>query len=681
MKRLFSIFLIAILVVGVTACEDSGIDEPIYINPTPEPEPEPNPDDPQPDDPQPEPEPTPGKGYVVMNEVNTSLKYIELYNPSEFDADLSGYKIMKNNEAYMKNLDGSGDFVITDGTTLRAGEFAIIGCKGKDTQYGGLFLGVSSSGISGSKSLLLELHNAKGERVDYFVNSPYEKPCAVDEWDADVEHTFEVAGRLPDGEQTWSVCSTATAGCSNNTAEATATFTHTPVDFDSTTPNTPPTDPTPEPEPGVGYYTGLDYVYDMEALPEIHISVPLDQWNQFLKNYDADKYNDDYVECDATFTKGSDHYSFERAGLRLRGNTSRVRPEGNHGEMHTTDKTDWHHCHFMLNLRKFVKDDQHEIMGVRKLHLKWFKEDPCYVREVYSFDLFRRYGIWTALRSSYCRLWIHVEGDSKEAYYGVYEMLEAIDDKFIERRADKFDGVEGNVWKARWGASFRTTDDWEFVNDGGSRNCHYELKTNTDSFSAAKEQLVDFILKLNGKQGENFKSWIAEVCDVELLLKTYAVNVALGMWDDYWNNTNNFYFYFSTTDKLAYKFYFLPYDYDNTLGTSNAYDPARQNPLEWGKNENPLIYKIIQYDEWRKIYVDALKELASEQYDYLNMTSSVSRILKWQEMIRPYVDNDTDEDCEIYDKPASWGSYSHYRLMDMGSNNYFRVKCETLNNM
>ncbi len=672
MKRLFFFLLIATLSVGFVACEESGIDAPFTSGPQPEPEPTPK------------PEPTPGEGYVMLNEVNTSLKYIELYNPSEYDADLSGYKIKKNNDGYLKNADESGDFVVTEGAILPAGGFAIIGCKGKDTQYDGLFLGVSASGISGSKSILLELYNTDGERVDYFVNSPYEQPRAVDEWDANVEHSFDVAGRIPDGSAIWSVCADATPGLTNSTTEASAVFTHTPVDFEATTPNTPDTpepEPEPEPTPGTGYYAGIDYVYDITALPEIHISVPLDQWNQFLKNYDEDMYNDEYVECDATFTKGADHYSFERAGLRLRGNTSRVRPEGYHGQMHTTDDTNWHHCHFMLNLRKYVKDDQHEIMGVRKIHLKWFKEDPCYVREVYSFDLFRRYGIWTALRNSYCRLWIHVEGDSKEAYYGIYELLEAVDDKYIERRADKFDATEGNLWKARWGASFRTTDDWEFVNDGGSRNCHYELKTNTDSFDAAKEQLKDFILKLTGKQGDSFKTWIAQVCDVELLLKTYAVNVALGMWDDYWNNTNNFYFYFSTTDKYDYKFYFIPYDYDNTLGTSNAYDPARQNPLEWGRSDNPLIYKIIQYDEWRKIYVDALKELASERYDYLNMTSSVSRILQWQNMIREYVDNDTDEDCEIYDRPASWGNYSHYRLTEMGANNYFKVKCETLNNM
>ena len=94
---------------------------------------------------------------MVINEVNASAKYIELYNPTEFDCDLSGMRIYKNNEGYLKNSDKSADFVIEPGTTLPAGGFAVLGCKGQEPVSLGLKLGVSATGISGSKSLLLEL--------------------------------------------------------------------------------------------------------------------------------------------------------------------------------------------------------------------------------------------------------------------------------------------------------------------------------------------------------------------------------------------------------------------------------------------------------------------------------------------------------------------------------------------
>ena len=89
----------------------------------------------------PTPNPTPSTGSelnVVINEVNTSAKYIELYNKGDKPADISGLTIIKNNEGPISNIDGSADFVVADGTTLPAGGFAVIGCKGNTTVYEGV---------------------------------------------------------------------------------------------------------------------------------------------------------------------------------------------------------------------------------------------------------------------------------------------------------------------------------------------------------------------------------------------------------------------------------------------------------------------------------------------------------------------------------------------------------------
>ena len=72
--------------------------------------------------------------------------------------------------------------------------------------------------------------------------------------------------------------------------------------------------------------------------------------------------------------------------------------------------------------------------------------------------------------------------------------------------------------------------------------------------------------------------------DVPLLLKTYAVNVAVGMWDDYWNNSNNYYFYFNPKGQ----FFFIPYDYDNTLGTSMDCGVIQDS----GRKDPPFMFHI-----------------------------------------------------------------------------------------
>lgn len=266
-------------------------------------------------------------------------------------------------------------------------------------------------------------------------------------------------------------------------------------------------------------------------------------------------------------------------------------------------------------------------------------------------------------------------------------MIEAIDDKFVKRRKDLFGDHEHNLWKCRWGATLNYNDIHGaniYYDDDSGANYTYELESNTDNFETAKAQLIEFTKNLTQRQGDDFHDWIASVCDVRLLLRTYAVNVAVGMWDDYWNNCNNYYIYFNSSDRDNYKFFFIPYDYDNTLGTSHncgvQSDSGRHDPLNWGNtDQNPLIGKILQFDDYHAIYVEALNELCSPDNDLFYYQHSINRISEWHNMIRDYVYNDTEEDCEIKDRPASWGNIYDYRILDANSSmNFFKVKAASI---
>ena len=458
------------------------------------------------------------------------------------------------------------------------------------------------------------------------------------------------------------------------------------------TPDTPGNDQTPEdPEKPWDYspvttatfgHKGLSYIWDETVIPEITVNVSLDEWNRLLGLYDQNKNTKEYIYCDITYKKGSDTHFIKDAGIRLRGNTSRRRPEAykNDGK-HVKNGADWQHCHFGVNLRKHVKDSKHEIEGIRKFNLKWFKDDPCYVRELFCYDLFRRAGIWTCAFDVYCRVWIHVEGDSNPAYFGVYEMIEPYDDKYVTKRKELFGSDEGNLWKCTWAQNSADLRDVNaiFGLDNNKDDFTYELKEYGSSFSEAKEQFQNFILNINRKSDENFKNWIKEVCDVELLMRTYAVNVAVGMWDDMWNNGNNYYLYFNSTDKNDYKVFMIPYDYDNTLGTSHIYDAAKQDPYNWG-DKGILIERMMSIEEFRNIYRDELKRLVDPANGLMDQATATQRIKIWQSKIQDYIKNDTGEDMEIKDRPASWGNIGDYRLMST-NNNYFTEKAKTINNL
>ena len=414
----------------------------------------------------------------------------------------------------------------------------------------------------------------------------------------------------------------------------------------------------------VDWKAAFGYVFDSSVIPEIHIIVTQEEWDKLLAAYDKDPNTSDFVECNVEYIKGKETLKISKAGLRLKGNTSRRRPQDTEGY--------FHHCHYGIDFHKYEKDAAHTVKGIRRVDLKWFKDDATYVREIYCYDLFRRFGVWTAINDVYAQVCIKV-GVPGLHYLGLYGMLEHIDKNYLRARKKEFGDEDGNLWKCRYPADLRSTDA-NFGVDNNSSTHTYELKTNKEEgFNAAKAQLQGFIRNLNSKTGSAFNEWIASVMDVDLFLKTYAVNVAVGMWDDYWCNSNNYYLYFNSTDPAKYKVFFIPYDYDNTLGTSGIIDAGRQDPMHWGKDDYPLMTKILQNPTWANKYKGYLRELCADG-GLFSWEKSHARISAWQDSINGFISNDTGEDMTIDDRPAGWGNHGEYRIMSDGSNNYFKVK-------
>ena len=415
--------------------------------------------------------------------------------------------------------------------------------------------------------------------------------------------------------------------------------------------------------------TPSDLVVDIFAInmvATITLDFSIEEWNKLLLNYDLNPKNEKKVVSRFTYTTNGRTTVLDSIGLKLKGNTSRRRPEGNTGELHNSFNPDWHHFHMSLDFSK--NREAQRFKGLNKVNLKWFKDDPMYAREIYSYDLFQRFGCWTAPRASYCKVNIRVGGEAP-AYYGVYVLLESVDEDYIVKRSAHWGSAIGWLWKGgyadNYNANFVQTISMGVedvsTNPALSQYFAYDLKTRKSELAAGKVRLTQFITDLNTKTGTDFQNWIAQQMDIELFLKTYAANVVLGMWDDYWSNANNFYFYFAGNGKA----YFIPYDYDNTLGTSQLMDNSgTQNPLAWGPmNGRPLVTKILAIPAYQTLYKNYIKELVNANNDYFTATKSIARIQGWHARIAGAVSNDTGEDMAIMDQPAYWGNQPNYRLL------------------
>lgn len=431
----------------------------------------------------------------------------------------------------------------------------------------------------------------------------------------------------------------------------------------------------------------LNYVFDKTALPEITIEISTEEWNKLLTNYDVNRDNEIEVAADYSFTKDGKTEKLTNIGFRLRGNTSRMRPEGTTGQLHNPDNPNWNQASFAFKFSKFNKSQR--FYGMQDLNVRFFREEPLHARDVYSYDLHRRYNVWTAPMSSYAKINIKIKEDQKTAYYGVYEMVEAINQDYLNKRFAPGNNT-GNLWKGNTytprnlgRADFVVTPDLDsrigIEDPDNNIYIPYDLKTNKKTIeTVAKPQLVKFLNDLKANVGN--KEWLEQNIDIDLFLRYLAVHVSLGNWDDFWNNGNNMYFYFDN----AGKFHMVPYDYDNTLGISwhdLVADAGKQNPLQWGKLDDsaPLALAILSVPEFVEQYKQHLMALINPEFNLFDYQKSATRIQAWHNLIRDHIQNDTGDNMILADQPPAWGSTDFYRTLSGDENtNFFRARANAI---
>ena len=444
----------------------------------------------------------------------------------------------------------------------------------------------------------------------------------------------------------------------------------------------------------------LNYIFGTDSVAEITLTISRKEWDKLCTNYDKNPKNEDCVHAGFEMKKGDKTWQISDIGMRLRGNTSRRRPQ-------VDDK--YYQAHFKLKFEEWCDDsgEERKLAGCMKgLNLKRFNEDPAYVREVFGYNYFRRNGIWTAPRAGYAHLFINIEeedGTAKKLDYGVYAMIEEINKQFLKERSESlqesgtlgggnFSNNKGDLWKCCWqssnGSSMATDYDGYrsfgveeiFLDESKSLRYDYDLKTNKDELVRARSSFIDFIEELNKLGSEDeIKKFYESKMNVDLFLKTYACNVLLGMDDDYWRNHNNYYFYFDKNGKA----YFIPYDYDNILGTNCFSDTATRNPLDWGEGayEAPLIEKLLSVPEFKQKYVDYLLMLSDTS---AFVDGSQNEIRRLQGLVKDLTSSNdivyADTSETIDDAVGSWCSNSgKYKLLDGDeTSNYFKAKAKSV---
>lgn len=319
-------------------------------------------------------------------------------------------------------------------------------------------------------------------------------------------------------------------------------------------------------------------MYDDDQVASIYLELPPDSLDHLLTNL----VNDRYLLARFIFEDGASRDTVEQVGLRLRGNTS----------LFAKKKS------FKISFNEFVAGREYQ--GVRKLILRGQHNDPTMVREKLFYEVWEKAEM-PERRAAFVRLYIN------QTYRGVYTNLEELDKTWLGR---VYDDNDGNFYKCTWPADLVYLGPDQQVYKAIMNNPEeraYDLKTNeiTDDYT----RLVALMAVLNQPVTAGFPDQIREILNVESVLKSFAIDVATGNWDDYFYNKNNYYLY---DNPSTGKFDFITFDTDNTLGVDwLGKDWAKRNCLNWlpANEPRPLATKLLAVPAFKEQYIRYLDTL------------------------------------------------------------------------
>ncbi len=307
---------------------------------------------------------------------------------------------------------------------------------------------------------------------------------------------------------------------------------------------------------------------------------------------DGEEEDPIWVPADV-FYNGTQWY---QVGLRFKGNSSLQSPWGQ-GLLKLP---------FKLDFDEFEDDypqiDNQRFYGFKQLSLKNNYKDESFLREKVAADVFADAGLAVS-HTAFYELYVD-HGDGPD-YFGLYTLVEEVDDTVIETQ---FESDDGNLYKPEG-------DGATFV-EGSFSEEYFDKKTNDDEDEADWSDILALFDALHDDTATTdpatWRTNLEAVFDVDSFLKYLAVNGIIQNWDTYGRMSHNYYLYNDPETSLLT---WIPWDNNEALqegkreGALNL-DFSDLNSASW-----PLIAKLYDDDVYRAQYDAYLAEVISDAFE------------------------------------------------------------------
>ncbi|KAG0027789.1 hypothetical protein BGZ81_005282 [Podila clonocystis] len=288
---------------------------------------------------------------------------------------------------------------------------------------------------------------------------------------------------------------------------------------------------------------------------------------------------------------------------------------------------------------KFPKKNR--LLDLSTLKLRSEETDATMIREKLYIDILNSIGV-PAQQSAYVRLYYNNEP------IGLYVAVEEMKKHWIKKvlhpdvkkvkpgalwKMNSSDGHEGNLeWLGPTSKSYVIGDIYKNI-----------LPGNNPKDDIMKD-LIQFMKILKDYDPEEVADPIAfwqQHLDLDLFLRSMAMEYLTGSWDSYWGQGSNFQFY---NDPITGKWTWLPTDFDDTFGTSFEGDLKSYHAIPKKNDkgfESPLAQKLImETPQINARFENILKEIVTYVFKPSALTP---RMEAYKKMIEEDVAWDRDQ--------------------------------------
>lgn len=345
-----------------------------------------------------------------------------------------------------------------------------------------------------------------------------------------------------------------------------------------------------------------DVVFEQNKVLRFDIQVSSSNWNAMLSDLDDNlgsssgpgmgggsdltDFDPIWVPC-SVFFEGKEWYN---VGIRFKGNSSlqSAYQSGNNKLSLKLDFDEYEDYNEEYANQRFY--------GFRQLNLNNNYNDASLMREKVGADMFRQFGLASA-QTAFCV--VYVDHGSGSQYFGVYALVEEVDDTVLD---EQFDDGNGNLYKPDGDAA-------SFAN-GTYDESEMEAKTEGTDYSDVRS-LYDIINSSDRTSNpEQWKSNLEAIFDVETFMKWLAANTTIQNWDTYGIMTHNYYLYNNPSNgKLTW----IPWD-NNEAFQEGKNGGALSLSLNEVGSSWPLISYLKAVDEYNELYETYLQQFIDEVF-------------------------------------------------------------------